>query len=249
MTFWSGTPKLSDGALVQVGDTPVRLKVNPNARRISLRIDAKRREVVATAPSDRRLADAVQFAQSRAGWIAAHLAGLPEPTAFLPGAVIEVEGAPCRLERAAMRVKGRYVPATETESARLIASGDGEAYGRAVLRVLKALALARTTGRTAAYASALGLPMPDVSVMDARMRWGSCRKAQGLLPARIRYNWRLVLAPPWVLDYVAAHEAAHMVEANHSPAYWAVVKRIFGDYRPARAWLRAHGAALHAVGG
>ena len=244
-----GAQKLTDGALVRIGDASVRLKVNRNTCRISLRIDSKRREAVATAPSDRRLSDAVRFAETRAAWIAAHLAGLPEPTLFIPGALIKVEDAPCRLERAAMRVKGRLVPAAANEPARLVASGEGEAYGRAVLRVLKALALERALERTAAYATALGLPMPQVSVMDARMRWGSCRKAQGCEPARIRYNWRLILAPPWVLDYVAAHEAAHMVEANHSPAYWAVVKRIFGDHRPARTWLRAHGAALHAMGG
>jgi predicted metal-dependent hydrolase len=80
------------------------------------------------------------------------------------------------------------------------------------------------------------------------MRWGSCRKAQGGEVARIRYNWRLILAPPWVLDYVAAHEAAHLIEANHSSAYWAIVNRIFGDHRPARAWLKGHGAGLHALG-
>jgi predicted metal-dependent hydrolase len=248
MALWGGKLKLVDGALFHIEDAPVRLKVNRKARRVSLRIDAVRREVVATAPSDRRLADAMRFAESRAAWIAAHLAALPPPLALTPGATIEVEGAPCRLERAAMRVKGKLAPATSAEPARLIASGEGEAYARAVVRVLKAEALARLTERTAFHAEALGQPPPQVTVMDARMRWGSCRKAQAGDAARIRYNWRLILAPPWVLDYVAAHEAAHLIEANHSPAYWAIVKRIFGDHRPARAWLKGNGAALHALG-
>jgi predicted metal-dependent hydrolase len=246
---WRGeTSLLHDGAVISVGDAPVRLKVNRNARRISVRIDARRREAVATAPSDRRLPDAARFAESRSGWIAAHLAALPKPWSLAPGAVIEVYGAPCRLEGAAMRVTARIAPATAAEPARLIASGDGVAYARAAVRVLKAEALRRVTERTAAYAAALGEPMPEVAIMDARMRWGSCRKAQAGEPGRARYNWRLILAPPWVLDYVAAHEAAHLIEANHSPAYWAIVKRLFGDHRPARAWLRANGAALHAMG-
>ncbi len=248
MTLWSPTPKLADGAVVRVGDAPVRLRVNSRARRVSLRVDVARGEVVATAPNARRLNDALRFAESRTEWIAAQLRRLPQGLALAPGVVIEADGAPCRLERAAMRVKARFVPPTDDEPARLVASGDGDAYERAVVRALKAQALLRVTERTALYVQALAQPMPEVAVMDARMRWGSCTQARAGGPGRIRYNWRLILAPPWVLDYVAAHEAAHLIEANHSPAYWTVVKRIFGDHRPARAWLRAHGAALHAIG-
>jgi predicted metal-dependent hydrolase len=248
MTLWRPVPKLTDGAVMLVGEAPVRFKVNARARRISLRIDSARGEVVATAPTARRLTDALRFAESRIDWISTRLRALPTPTRLTPGALIEVDGAPCRLERAAMRIKPRLKPAEGDEPARLIASGDGDAYVRAVVRTLKAAALERVIERTEHYARALTQPMPEITVMDARMRWGSCRQGRGAEAARIRYNWRLILAPPWVLDYVAAHEAAHLIEANHSAAYWAVVMRIFGDHRPARAWLRAHGGALHAVG-
>ncbi len=248
MTLWNSTPRLVDGALVQVGDAQVRLKVNSRALRVSLRVDAARSEVVVTAPTERRLTDALRFAESRSGWIAAQLSRLPKGLSLSPGAVIDVDGAPCRLERAAMRVKARFIPSTPEEPARLIAFGAGEAYARAVTRALKGKALERLTERTEHHVQALGRPLPEIAVMDARMRWGSCKQGREGEPARIRYNWRLILAPPWVLDYVAAHEAAHLVEANHSPAYWAVVKRLFGDHRPARAWLRAHGTSLHVVG-
>ena len=248
MTLWSSTPKLVDGALVRVGDASVRLKVNGRARRVSLRIDAAKGEVVATAPTARRLTDAFRFAESRAGWIAAQLSRLPQALSLAPGAVIAVDGAPCRLDRAAMRVKARFVLSTDEEPARLIASGDGDAYARGATRALKAKALEKLTERTEHHVQTLGHPAPMIAVMDARMRWGSCKQGREGQPAHIRYNWRLILAPPWVLDYVVAHEVAHLVEADHSPAYWAVVKRIFGDHRPARAWLRAHGATLHAVG-
>jgi len=257
VTLWRPTAKrgadLADGAVVPVGveadGLKIRLRVNARASRVSLRLDTARGEVVATAPSPRRLPDALRFAESRAAWIAARLQALPEPKTLMPGLILDVDGAPARLERAAMRIKGRLIPSENGEPARLLAYGQDDAYARAALRVLKAVALERVSERTARYAAVLTQPVPEITVMDARMRWGSCSKAHGVEPARIRYNWRLILAPAWVLDYVAAHEAAHLIEANHSPAYWAVVNRIFGDHRPARAWLQAHGAALHAVGG
>lgn len=231
-----------------IGGWPVRFTVNPRARRVSIRIDAVRREAVAVAPSARRLTDAARFADSRAGWIAERLSALPTPSPFRPGAVIEVGGAPCRLERAAMRITPRLVPATAEEPQRLVASGEGESYNRAVLRALRAEALRRLADRTAVHAAALHRPTPTLAVADPKSRWGSCKGASPGVPAVIRYNWRLVMAPLWVLDYVAAHECAHLIEANHGPRFWALVDRLYGDHRPARAWLAEHGAPLHAVG-
>jgi predicted metal-dependent hydrolase len=248
MQLFRTTPRLSAGDLIEVGGRPVRLAVHARARRVSLRLDAARREVVAVAPSRARLREAADFALSRAGWIAAHLDDLPQAVRFTPGAILEVGGSPCRLERAAMRIKPRLIGATADEPARLIVSGEGEAYGRAVGRALKAHALEVLTERTARYAALMDQPTPQVSVMDARARWGSCSPATHALPARVRYVWRLILAPDFVLDYVTAHECAHLTQAHHGPAFWAEVKRLYGDHRPARAWLKANGMALHAMG-
>jgi predicted metal-dependent hydrolase len=236
------------GDLIDVDGRPVRLTVNPRARRISLRLDPARREVVAIAPSVRKLADAADFAALRTEWIAAHLDRLPPASPFRPGAVIEIAGAPCRLERAAMRITPRLIPATPTEPARLLAYGEAETYGRAVLRALKAEALHQLTEHTAAYAARLDLPCPPVAVMDARGRWGSCRQPFGGRPAAIRYSWRLILAPAFVLDYVAAHECAHLIQANHGPGFWTLVHELYGDHAAARSWLTTNGARLHAVG-
>jgi predicted metal-dependent hydrolase len=240
--------RLADGDLIEVGGAPVRLRVNARARRISLKLDPKAREVIATAPTARQLAEALRFAETRSSWIMARVAALPAPQPFHPGAVIELAGAACRLERAAMRIKPRLIPATGEEPARLLASGEGEAYARAVARALRAEALRVLSERTRVHAEALNQPMPQVAVADARGRWGSCKPAHRGEVARIRYNWRLILAPPWVLDYVAAHECAHLIEANHSPAYWAVVRQIYPEFAKARAWLRRHGETLHAYG-
>jgi predicted metal-dependent hydrolase len=241
-------PVLAHGDLIEVDGWPVRLSVQPRARRISLRLDSARREVVAVAPSPRRLADAAAFARSRTGWIAARLDGLPAPSSFRPGLTIQVAGETCRLERAAMRIKPRLIPPRGPEPMRLLAYGEGEAFARAAERTLRGEALRVLTERTSVHVKAMGAQMPSLAVMDARARWGSCRSPLAGDSGKIRYNWRLILAPPFVLDYVAAHECAHLAEANHGPRFWALVKRLYGDPASARSWLKANGAELHAIG-
>jgi predicted metal-dependent hydrolase len=246
------SPRYADGDRIEVAGAPVVLKVSTRARRVSLRLDAARREIIATAPASRYLGEAAAFAGERAGWIAARLAELPERSTIAPGAMIEVLSRPCRLEHGPGRARWR--PADGERPMALIASGEGEAYARAVVRMLKAEARRVLTERTEVYAAMLAKPMPVVSIMDARARWGSCRPPRdrgfgaGAEVGRIRYSWRLVLAPFAVMDYVAAHECAHLIEANHSPRFWAVLHDLVGEERPHRAWLRTHGARLHAFG-
>jgi predicted metal-dependent hydrolase len=125
----------------------------------------------------------------------------------------------------------------------------GDAFGRAAVRLLRRHAQEVLASRTRLHARAMGQAEPKVAVMDARARWGSCTPARGGRGARIRYVWRLLMAPAWVADYVCAHECAHLVEANHGPRFWALVRRLYGDPAPARAWLKANGQRLHAAGG
>lgn len=240
-------PSHRSGDLIEVAGQAVRLKVDARARRVSLRVDAARREVVAIAPSERRLRDAAAFAAERAAWIAERVGALPQGCALAPGAVIEVLGRACRLERAENR-RGQGL-VDDDDGLRLLAHGaDDWLYARAAVRVLKAEARRFFEDRTAAHAASLGHPAPGVSVMDARSRWGSCTPGGRGRAASIRYAWRLVMAPWDVADYVAAHECAHLVHADHSPRFWAVVAALAPDVKRPRAWLRAHGPRLHAVG-
>jgi predicted metal-dependent hydrolase len=241
------------GELIEVAGAPVRLKVSPRATRVSLRIDHARREVIASAPSQRRLHEAVAFAGQRAQWIATHIGALPRPSTLGVGAVIAVFGQPHRLEPAASRLKAGFYEG-EDGHAVLRAFGEGDAFARSVLRLLKRHALQVLSERTAIHATALDRPLPKIAVADAKGRWGSCRPAR---PASrgvkgdhgsIRYSWRLVLAPFEVADYVAAHECAHLLEANHGPRFWALVRALYGAEAEPRAWLRQHGARLHAFG-
>jgi predicted metal-dependent hydrolase len=241
---------LADGDRLEVAGTPVTLKVNRRARRVSLRLDRTRREIVATAPSPRRLAEAAAFARERAGWIAQQIAELPQATPLHPGMMLDVFGEPVRLEAGSGRA--RWHAAAEGEPARIAAmvSPDpgGEGYARAVILMLKKRALAVLSERTEVYAAMLGAEAPRVTVADAKGRWGSCRPGLRGAPASIRYSWRLALAPFEVADYVAAHECAHLLELNHGPRFWGHVRALVGEPKPHRDWLRAEGARLHGFG-
>ena len=244
MSLFSRPP--ADGDKLLVSGAEVRLKVNARARRVSLRLDRRAGVIVATAPSARRLPEAVAFARERAAWIAARMAEQPRVEPLAPGAVTALFSEPHRLESASGRA--RRVPAGEGAPARILAAGEGEVFAMGVVRVIKRRALEVLTERTAAHAGALGAVMPKVSIMDARTRWGSCKADLRGGPGIIRYSWRLALAPYDVADYVAAHECAHLLEQNHGPRFWAHVRGLVGDERRHRAWLRAEGARLHAFG-
>lgn len=219
----------------------LRLSVNRRARRLSVRIDARAGEAVVVAPSAARLAEAVAFARSRRVWIEARLAERPQGRLIRPGLVLDVEGLAVRLVAVPGAASGRF--ATDDDGTVLLrAGGEGEAFARRVVNALKRRARMALAARTEAHCRALGLPLPKLSITDPRSRWGSCTPARGT----IRYSWRIILAPPQVLDYLAAHEVAHLVHADHSPRFWAVVAALVGDPGPHRAWLKRHGAALHA---
>ena len=245
--------RYAHGDRIEVAGAPVVLKVSARARRVSLRLDAQKREIIATAPAPKLLDEAVAFAGERAGWITARLAELPARPLIAPGQIINLLGHPVRLEQA-VTGRGRWRAASADAPRALIAPGEGEAFARAVVRMIRAEARRVLAERTELYAARLGKPLPTVAIMDARARWGSCRppRTRGFGAAaevgRIRYSWRLMLAPYAVMDYVAAHECAHLIHPHHGPAFWAETRRLIGDERPHRAWLKTHGPGLHSFG-
>lgn len=219
-----------------------RLSVNPRARRLSIRIDGRAGEAVLVAPSERKLADVVAFARTKAAWMRQRLAERPQGTPLEPGATVPLFGRDTRLAAtggagAARLIDGPDGPVIQS-------GGDGEAFSRRVENLIKRLARQVLVERTEHHLRTLGQRPVRVSIADTRSRWGSCSPHN----RSIRYSWRVILAPPAVADYLAAHEVAHLVHADHSPAYWSVVHGLVGDHRPYRKWLRDHGPALHAVG-
>ncbi len=221
----------------------LRLSVNPRARRLSIRIDARAGEAVAVAPSERHLKQVVAFARTRQVWIAERLAARIEMVPLVPGGEVLWLGQTVRLEATGGAGAARLVQMPQGPVLR--SGGEGEAFSRRIENWFKRAARDFLTARTEAHLATLGQAPVRISIVDTRSRWGSCSPHN----RSIRYSWRVIMAPQAVADYLAAHEVAHLVHADHSPAYWAVVHRLVGDHKPHRQWLRDHGAALHAVGG
>lgn len=222
---------------------PVTLAVNPRARRVSVRIDPTRGIAIATAPSKRQLKRAAQFAAERIGWIAEELAALPQRAVLLPHTLIPLRGVMHELIYEKGRGGGR-IEAAEDGAPRLVAPApDPDLFEARVKRFLKGEALRDLTERVGAHCAALGVRAQKIQVKETRSRWGSC-STDGALS----FSWRVILAPPFVLDYLAAHEVAHLREMNHSARFWAQVAKLCPDWKAGRAWLHTHGAVLHAIG-
>ncbi len=222
---------MGDHALPGTPPVPLTLRKSARARRISLRISQLDGRVTLTYPQGVPEAEALNFARMKEDWIRQHLEDRPDPAVVKFGQSIPVEG----IARRIVPASGRRVQLGNDE----IAVPKG-AEARRLARFLKELARDRLTGACDDYAAILGRPYSSLTIRDTRSRWGSCSSTGGLM-----FSWRLILAPSDILHYVAAHEVAHLAEMNHSPAFWAQVERIFGDYKDQRRWLRDNGAQLH----
>ena len=214
------------------GDPPVAIqsRTHRRARRITLRIGAADGRVTLTRPPGVPEAEALAFARAREGWLRGKLEDRPRDVGVRPGEEVPVEGAPLVVTAAPGRAR--------IEGGRLLVP-EGRA-GPAAAALLKHLARDRLTAAADRHAAALGVEWGPLALRDPRGRWGSCSAA-----GRLMFSWRLAMAPPDVLDYVAAHEVAHRVRMDHSPAFWAVVERLRPDWRTARDWLHAEGPGLH----
>jgi predicted metal-dependent hydrolase len=225
-----------DGATYQVA-----LRRHRQARRYTLRIQAASRAIVLTMPPHGSVREAKAFAQRNGAWIAARLKRLPQAIPFADGIEVPLRGV---MHAIAHRPRTRGTAWTETDDGPLLCvAGDAAHVGRRVRDFLKREAKRDLEAASRRYAATLGVAVKRVSVRDQTSRWGSCT-ADGVLS----YSWRLILAPPSVLDYLAAHEAAHLVEMNHSARFWRLVARICPDWERAKTWLTAHGNALHRYG-
>ena len=222
---------------------PVQLRRHRQARRYTLRIQATTREVVLTIPPRGTVREASAFAEKHGGWIAARLGRLPEAAPFTDGALLPLRGVPHRI---AHRRGARGTVWTELGGEGeplLCVAGQAPHLGRRIGDFLRREAKRDLEAATSHYAAALGLNFRRITVRDQSSRWGSC-STNGMLS----FSWRLILAPSQVLDYLAAHEVAHLLEMNHSPRFWRLVQRICPHHQNAKAWLDVHGADLHRYG-
>lgn len=223
--------------LVLPGPPPVliTLRRSARARRFSLRVSQHDGRVTLSLPIRAREAEAMAFAHAQEGWIRTALSRMPALEGVGLGATIPVEGRMVMLQPGS----GRRLL---IEGDALLVPGDPMQAGPRVAAFLKVMARERLSAASDHYASQLGRKVARITLRDTRSRWGSCTSGGALM-----YSWRLIMAPPRVLAYVAAHEVAHMVEMNHAPAFWAVVEGLFPRWQPERAWLRSHGGTIQGL--
>jgi hypothetical protein len=223
---------------LQLG-APLTIRVSARARRVSLRVDAAARGVELVLPRRFAAEAAISFVARHRGWIATRVAAMPPPLRLADGATVPVLGVPHRIRHVLDRGAAPVIVADGEIRVR----GDPAHLPRRVIDYLKALAKHEFAARARALAARLGKSVTRVGVRDPKSRWGSCSSRGSL-----SFSWRLVLAPETIIEYVVAHEVAHLVEMNHSPRFWRVVASLVADSATPRAWLRRHRAELMSYG-
>ncbi|HEX7074196.1 MAG TPA: SprT family zinc-dependent metalloprotease [Hyphomicrobiaceae bacterium] len=223
----------------------VEVRHHPAARRMTLRVSRTRRTVIVTLPMQCDLEQAGQFVSRHIDWVKARLGSLPTPVPFAHGAEIPLRGIPHTIHFIGRLQRGPVVSIAENEENRreLVVSGDPAFAPRRLQDWLIAQARSDLDDRVAWHSRNLNLRPRGIAVRDQVSRWGSC-STTGMLS----FSWRLVLAPPLILDYVAAHEVAHLAEMNHGPRFWALVRKTMPRMDEAKQWLRVYGLDLHRFG-
>lgn len=225
------------------GTVDVRIRRNARARRMTLRHDTATGETVLTLPQRAHFSEAIDFLEHHRGWIESRRSKHGPPRPFVPGMMLPLRGVDHRIVGTG-KTRGTVFAADAPGGNPEIHVPGGDAHlQRRLSDWLRAEARRDLIEAVARYAAELGVVARRITVRDQRTRWGSCSAA-----GHLSFSWRLVLAPEFVLDYVAAHEVAHLVEMNHSPRFWALVDRTSSDRAGAERWLRAHGVDLHRYG-
>ena len=248
----------SSQVIIKGIDCPLEVRRSLRATRLTLKVSHTRRAAILTLPRRARLEDAGEFLARHIDWLRDQTRKLPQPVALTCGAVIPLRGMAHRIEFAG---PGRAGGVVSREGAGdglwcgywadpaacdagplplLRVRGEHEHAPRRLVDWLKAEARGDLSGRVAHHARALDVAPTRISVRDQATRWGSCSCSGAL-----SFSWRLIFAPTFVLDYVAAHEVAHLREMNHGPRFWRLVKDTMPEMNAARRWLRDHGAELH----
>ena len=212
----------------------IKVVRSPLAKRLTLRIDEKNHRPVLTVPRYCSQAKAIAFIESNHDWIVNMLARLPKPKGFSNGESLSFFG------------KNYIVLHTPSqrgtcfEDGFLKVGGDVEFLHRRVLDYLKQQALKKLSELTVKKAKQIGCRVSGVSIKDTKSRWGSCSTL-----GNINYNWRICMAPVFVIDYLVCHEVNHLKHPDHSPLFWEALKNICPNYEEGRHWLKVKGKELY----
>lgn len=217
-------------------DAPITVRRRRTAKRVTLSVSRATGAIGMTLPARFRLDDAMRFVERHRDWLEERIEATPPPVPYRFGMMLPYRGREYTVEPGERR-------RVEVGRGVIRAGCDEEMLPGMLDRWLKREARKALTERSDAHAKALRVSYSRLSIRDAKSRWGSC-STNGTLS----YSWRVILAPPGALDYLAAHEVAHLREMNHSPKFWALVERLIPDLDDWRDWFREEGAELHRYG-
>lgn len=235
------TAKKRDGETVALAidgaPVPVKLRLNPRARRVIVKVHPTTGEVTVVAPTSRGLDHALDFARGEKDWIARQRARVPAPVSLVPGARLPFRGHHHEIRHGGA---GGPAPVWHDADGRILwVHGRDEHAPRRLGDFLKREARALCEARAMEYGTRIGVTPSRITMRDTASRWGSCSAARV-----ISFSWRLIFAPDFVRDYVVAHEVAHLKEMNHGPRFWKIVELLHPEMRAAQAWLKTHGRSL-----
>ena len=235
----SGLAEIARQAVALDLGGPLAIRISPRARRIGLRIDAAERRVELVLPKGVPAEFGLRFLRDKRGWIVARLGALPRPVPFVEGAVVPVMGVPHRI----IRSLDTATPSVAIADGEIRVRGDPLHLPRRVRDYLARSAREELARRARRLAAGIGGKIARVSVRDTKSRWGSCSTNGNL-----SFSWRLIFAPEEVIEYVVAHEVAHLVEMNHGPRFWRLVDSLAPGNERSRTWLDRHRARLLSYG-
>jgi predicted metal-dependent hydrolase len=230
-------------AEVHIDGEPVEVIVKVSTRAKSYRLSLPHGgKPLLTVPKFGRWGEAKAFLDRHTEWLGERLEMSVKPVAFVRGAIVPLRGVNHRIVPTG-KVRGVVEIGEHEGELALMVPGDTQHRARRLTDWLKSEAAQDLDERSRHHAGALGVTFKSISMRDQTTRWGSCSTT-----GKLNYNWRLILAPPFVLDYVAAHEIAHLLEMNHSQDFWDVVTRTLPTMERGREWLRVHGRELMVYG-
>lgn len=230
--------------MVDVGgrSLPITIRENQRATRITLRIEPGGKALKMTIPYGLHHREVDDFLERHNGWLRSRLSKFSEDGRVCDGGYINIRGARHRIEHTGSLRGVTHVASDGAGEAVLRVSGLPEHLGRRVSTFLKKEARGDLERLVAFHAEVVGKPVRSISIKDTRSRWGSCSHEGNL-----SFSWRIVMAPENVINYLAAHEVAHLREMNHGPKFWALCERLCPDTETAKAWLKRNGSQLHAI--
>ena len=220
---------------------PLRIVENERARRLTLRIDAGGQGLRITVPPGLRQGEVERFLSRHQGWLEQRLAKVPDRPQVRPGIKVPVRGVPHRIVHEPGK-RGTVVVGNDDTGPTLTIHGDRLHLPRRVADFLKREAKRDIEALVQRHTGAIGRKAKSIRFKDTSSRWGSCT-ADG----NLSFSWRIMMAPPPVINYLVAHEVAHLKEMNHGPKFWKLCAELCPDTERCKAWLKKNGGALQAI--